>query len=654
MPGYASLSGLITDTSGKPVSGARVVVEPGIEATLIAGRVDETGRFSFDGDFFGTVGIVAWAPGYGFGGTHLNIASGDQPDNIPITLAPEAVISGQVTDAQGTPISNARLASLAVTHPFKVGIPLFKLEPFGVVPPVTNSEGRFSVSGVPADGEVILKFEHPAYAQEAVPNVKAGESALRVTMHRGVALRGTVNIRGVGAPVSGALVAARNAQPPHDTAFSTTDGSGVFTTLLKPGVYLLQAYATGRISPGLQRVTLRGDLPEQHANLTLSQKGMVLGTIHDAKSGAPIAGARVLLETQDQPAGATRTGSDGRFKLEAPEGVNTLYFESVEGYRPPDTRAMRITVPGGGELELPGLWLAPMPDHVLHIVEADGETPVPNAFISLLWPRQFGWQRSNSLGQVEVRFGALPPDNRILGFVEHPEKSLGALFVLDQQRTEEASVALLPLAEVSGQVVGKDGTPIEGVTVGALYADDTSPEALTLWRAVTDGSGRFVWPAAPAGVPQRCIATLGNIHGTAGRDINPAPGEQVELGVIRLEVIGAAPVNSVSEYWTEPPRLCGPAASLDKSSGMVVVCCKAADAAVCIDAAVAMCGHLTAMNLGTAVLVDGIFECHEAAVPVYAGTGYPDGVRVYDRNGRLCFQSVGLPPVKVLRRLAVE
>ncbi len=649
---FADISGVIVDSAGDPVPDARVFVEPGIEGATVEGQVAGDGSFFIPGDFYGSVGVFAIAPRYGFGGVHLNIAAGDDPGNITITLAPVASVRGTVTDSKGAAIAEVRLVSIAIIAPVKVGIPLSKLTEHGISLPESDASGQFSIGFVPQNATLALKFDHPLYAQEAVMDVPAGAEAVRIIMHRGVTVRGQVTIRGTESPVSRAVVTARNAQPPHDTAFSVTDGSGVFDLRLKPGVYLFQSFAAGRISPGLQRVDVTGELPEQSLRLALSSTSTITGTIQDARTSAPIAGVRVLVETQGQPAGAARTGADGRFLLNAAEGDNLLIFDSVPGYLPPDTRALRVNAPGGQTLELPGLWLAPIPEFNLTVYESDGETPVSRAFISLLHPKQFGWQQTDAAGHVTLRFTNLPEDNRVIGIAEHPGKAQGALFALDRSNAAKGSVVLLPLAQITGTVSDDKGSPVAGATVGGLFADDALPEALPLWRCITGSDGRFFWPAAPAGIPQRCLASLGNSSAAAAQDINPAPGETVDTGTITLSgAVGAVPEEDM--HWRDLTHLCGPVAASDKNC-VVVLCCTPAEASVYIQAATSMREQLAALNVEVLVAVSGNYGCTTAAVPVYTGEMTPQITRVYNRNDQLILSTIGLPPVSLLRDLNGE
>ncbi len=321
----------------------------------------------------------------------------------------------------------------------------------------------------------------------------------------------------------------------------------------------------------------------------------------------------------------------------------------MEGYLPPDTRALRVTVPANDTLELPGMWLAPVPVYSIRVVEDDGETPVPGAYISLLRPRQLGWQRADMQGHAVLRFTALPEDNRIIGFAEHPEKDHGALFAVDRQRAEDAVVALLPLARVTGRVVAANGAGIAGASVGALYADDALPEALPLWRVLTDRDGTFSWPAAPAGAPQRCMVIRGGAE-TVARDINPAPAESVELGDVTL----TASESAVIPDWREQVWLCGPQMEHADKAGLVVIHCRADEAPVYLNAASAIREQLRQFNVETLVAVLGEFNCSEASVPVYRSSSPMPATALYGQDGALRMALAGLPPVAAIRRLTME
>ncbi|MFA7691600.1 MAG: carboxypeptidase regulatory-like domain-containing protein [Candidatus Hydrogenedentes bacterium] len=651
-PLHAEISGRITTQAGTVPQDARIFVEPGMENALIEGQVSADGSFHIGGEYYGNVGVFAFAPGYGFNGVHIPVREASDTEAVTITLYPASTLSGRIINEKNAPVPNAALTGMAIVSPVKVGIPFFKLAALGIAAPTSNSDGRFVVDLVPDRAEVVLKFTHGSYAQEATAALRAGTQDITVTMHHGVTLSGRVVVRGGNQSVAGAIVTARSAQAPYDTAFSGSDSTGRYSMMLKPGVYMVQAHGAGRISPGMQRVELRGEIPEEQLSLSVSDTGTILGSIHDAKSGGPVVGARIFLEVAGQAAGAVRTAKDGTFRMSAPEGICTLHFEAVDGFRPPDTKAMQVAVPAKEVLELPGLWLAPLSDFSLQVLDDDGETPVAEAFISLLWPRQFGWQRSDAAGKLAVRFSSLPPNNRILGLAEHPTKECMALFSLDGGQGNSGKVVLLPQASVSGRVVNEQGEALAGVAVAGLYADDVSTDAVPLWRCISDKEGKYFWPAVPAGVPQRCVLYTSSEQTKTLRDVNPAPHEQVDLGTARLENFVSVPPDDLA--LATLPLLCGPTDAHTNGTGTVVLYCTPADAPLYLEAAASVRSQLQTLGLETVLVVNGSFECDQGRVPVYQGTGTRSMTRLFDRHGHGALDCVGLPPISALRRIAME
>lgn len=353
-----ALSGTITDTEGKPIAQSRIFLELGVEGPVVEGTVQNDGIFEITCDLL-PAGLIAWAQGYGFNGLHLNPTSVSDLEGLQIVLKSPTSLSGQVTNTKGEPIPKARLAGFAIVEPNRVGVPLFKLVSLGIPTPYTDEQGRFLLNSVPEGSKLLLKFDHPHYAQEATSIVSAGETNVNVVMYEGVLLRGKTTLRDTNGPISGSTVVIRNAQPPHETALAITDGTGTFQLRVKPGVYLLQAHAEGRISPGLKRVDVVGEVSLQQVQLILVPKGTIFGTVNDAKSGLPIAGVPIILETQGQIAGFTRTQENGTFRLSTAEGSHFIRLKSCAGYKPPVPDVFPIVVTGGQSEEIPGIWLVP-------------------------------------------------------------------------------------------------------------------------------------------------------------------------------------------------------------------------------------------------------------------------------------------------------
>lgn len=647
------VSGTVVTPEGGPVAGARVFVEPGLAGDLLSAEADASGAFRFEGAFSGETGVFAFAEGRAFGGQHLNLALGEEVGGLRIVLDPPAAVSGKVTDEKNAPLAGARITRVALTHGAKVGIPLSKLAPFGVREPVTDTEGHFTVTGLPAGGRIALKVGHPDHAQEAVEDITPGDTNVTVRLSRGILVRGMVRLRRDQSPVSGALVLARSGLPPHDTSMAKTDGFGAFTLRLRPGAYLAQATASGQSTPGWQLFTVTGETPEVSVNLGLAGTGTIRGTIADAAGGKGIPGARIRLESHGNIAAVVRSGADGKFSVAAAEGENTLFFESTPGYLPPEPRGVRVAVVAGADLELPGVWLAPLPVFRVQVLEEDEETPVPGAVVSLLRPRQFGWLAADAEGWVEIRIGGLPEDGRIYGTVQHPLAPKGAVFALDRAAARDTAVKLLPLASLRGRLVDGKGKPLANTLVGAAFADASPGDPLLLWRTATDKTGAFRWNALVPGVPQRlAVAGAGDVPPEKAV-LNPAPGTDTDLGDLTVSdapaVGGAALIER--DRLGAFQKVCGPAVADDKP--LVVVFCEAGEAQAVVEG---LQNALSTADLlkkwQPVVVVRGGHTCDGSVVSVHAGgPGETGGTVLYDTEGRVLLRTSGLPPLSSLTAL---
>ena len=88
--------------------------------------------------------------------------------------------------------------------------------------------------------------------------------------------------------------------------------------------------------------------------------------------------------------------------------------------------------------------------------------------------------------------------------------------------------------------------------------------------------------------------------------------------------------------------------------GLAAFYCGAADAPVYLEAAASMREQLRRLQVETVVVVNGYYDCDQDRVPVYRGAATGQVTRVFDRQGRLMLEAVGLPPVSTLRQSAVE
>ncbi|HOK90230.1 MAG TPA: carboxypeptidase-like regulatory domain-containing protein [Candidatus Hydrogenedentes bacterium] len=636
--------------SRQDFTGVRIFVEPGINGALEETHPDPSGQFAFSGPYAGPVGLLAIAPGFGWTGRHLNLSPGESVNDVRLVLRPAVTLSGQVVDSKGKPVADAVVLRAAVTEPFKVGIPFSKLSGLGFGDIRSDASGRFTIPGLPAGSLVALKLAHPSHAQTATPARPVGET-VTVTLSPGVLVSGEVVDRALQSRVAGARVTLRNASPPHDTVSLETDTQGLFMTRLNPGVYLARAEATDRLSPGWQEITITGETPETRLRLPVSRAGSISGTLADAITGTPVEGARVRVECGGFTAAIARTDARGAFKVTASEGENVVYFEGTPGYLPPEPRAVRVMVPSGQNVALPGVWLAPLPEFETRLVVDDDQKPVAGAVVAPLEPRQLGWVIADADGTARFRVNRLPESGKVTAMAWHPTERQAALFALDRARPKNNLVRLLPCAHVRGKVLLPDGSPAAGVTVGAVYGAEGLEEPLVLWRAVTDASGGFAWPAVVPGIPQRVVALAADGTELVLGDINAAPGQSLELPAGTLaggERQAASPVPPEVLAARLREHIQGPA--------LVVALGDASTLTAWTETLAAVCRVVPDIQGAVAAEATGPADAGASVriLPALPAGTLPPGVDtiLLDRQGQAVVVTAGLPPLFLVREAA--
>ncbi|MBS0265005.1 MAG: redoxin domain-containing protein [Planctomycetes bacterium] len=195
------INGQVAFADGRPARGARITLrrrngildEPfgsirgrdpfRIKPELAEAVADEQGTFAFRGitarrDYVGQdeiqVDVIAAHPGCAIAWRHIN-----GPETVRLTLTDEAKLSGKVLDPAGNPVADAeiRLAwTMSIRHitqadldegrwpsdrdRFFLGMLNWELPALAV----TDSEGRFTVGGLPAGAGIRLKVSSPRFA----------------------------------------------------------------------------------------------------------------------------------------------------------------------------------------------------------------------------------------------------------------------------------------------------------------------------------------------------------------------------------------------------------------------------------------------------------------------------------------------------------
>lgn len=193
---------------------------------------------------------------------------------------------------------------------------------------VTDGSGAYSFSNV-APGKYGMSFAADGYATEAVSGVVVapdGTTTENATLAAGGTIAGDVSDgTAIGNPaIPGAVVTCTCA-----SGSVTTDASGSYTFAdVAVGNYDLAFSATGFVSQTVTGVSVSpGSTTIQ--NVLLIEDGAISGTVTDATTGAPIAGAHVTCTCST---GSTATDGTGTYTLTAVAPGIYAVSVSMTGY----------------------------------------------------------------------------------------------------------------------------------------------------------------------------------------------------------------------------------------------------------------------------------------------------------------------------------
>jgi hypothetical protein len=251
-----------------------------------------------------------------------------QPPSAASAEPSDALVVGVVIDPGGKPVSNAfagcsdRDKDLVAT---------------------TDDEGRFKLVAEAAGCEAIA--HHEGYSPSDRVRLVAGRENV-IRLNRGGAIAGdAVDER--GNPVPSYLLAIESfvastegprTVPPSRQARPIQDARGAFTLDdLMPGKYVLTASAEGRPPAKTGVIEVESGRTTHHVHLVLAKGATLSGTVIDAETRRPIAGATVALDAMTSTTAnmitPSRTDDSGGYSLEgAPSGPFSIRV-ARDGYR---------------------------------------------------------------------------------------------------------------------------------------------------------------------------------------------------------------------------------------------------------------------------------------------------------------------------------
>lgn len=188
-PAAASISGIVTDVSGKPLPSAVLVLELPFKETGIdvppkpppaySASAEAQGRFEFPnikpGDYFLTVKAAGYLPQsyrgrFGYPGTKISLIDRQKMTDVAFRLVQEAIITGRILNQDGDPIPGLRVFAERRTYPQNRA--LFQARV------MTSADGVFSMSlssgsitsaPCPWTGTAVRPTSQPTIPRQPIP-----------------------------------------------------------------------------------------------------------------------------------------------------------------------------------------------------------------------------------------------------------------------------------------------------------------------------------------------------------------------------------------------------------------------------------------------------------------------------------------------------
>ncbi len=455
------LKGCVFDENGKPASGAEIFAEVIIETPNHTRtfqykpvHTDKNGEFTFNTFPPGTVMLTIRNSGK----QHLlmkniELEEGKIPEELTLTLKAGKTFSGVVVDDEGTSIANAVIFYGAYDEAHSTR---------------TNARGEFVLRGVDDRSTWIVAFANNT-SSIMRRDVTPGTDDLRLVLHQGATVMGTIRAKGSRSPLSRAIFGARVR---GYTEERITNARGEFQAHFIPEEAKAKTHASAK---GFARKT--GPVLNLHpldfiegVNFLLGEGGRISGHILEEGTNEPIAGARVSGSGDSfEP---VYSDEQGRYIIErAPVGRVTIHVYA-SGYRSP--RARRIVSKDGEEISGVDFYLK-KESQISGVVRNKNGEPIAMAIVGANWGRlrritgSFLQQDTQTDADGKYTLKHLPPSEALMLQARHDDYAPGETgpFTLKPgEHKENVNIVLTEGGKITGKIKDEKGESLSKAEVG--------------------------------------------------------------------------------------------------------------------------------------------------------------------------------------------
>jgi RNA polymerase sigma factor (sigma-70 family) len=603
-------TGRVVGPDGKPVAGARLTLwthfgylghyrewHPSTAGPFQATPLATSGK---DGRFWATFGkaevkenplsmwerpwrhvqVVAAAPGYGPAWASL---VGLDRGELTLRLVKDDVpVKGRVLDLEGRPVAGAAVRVVRLTVGTDVHNSLWQSSWAGLPADLkTDRAGRFTLSGLGRDREVLLSIAGPGIEHKLVAAPPASPE-VEVVAGPAKPVEGTVRVKGTGKPLAGVVVYGEE-EAHQRRVRAVTDARGRYRLvgLPKAKSYVLTFYPpveTGCLGT-MTRVADSAGLRPLSADVEVRRGIEVRCRFIDRQTRKPVPGELHYTPLEPNPLygeaeGADRgllpnrefrrihvPGPDGVIRLVAYPGLGFLFgmlqgntFRYLPGRTDPGDLARargdhhmgfaklsgvyRLIDPKEGDRPLAvDIELNPGRKVSGSLIGPDGK-PVTGALAYGLEHHPLRGPLTRGAGQrlkgADFTATLLDPDwPRTVSFVHKERKLIGHAVLRGEKGVV---VRLRRWGVLSGRLVDGAGKPVAGVRLGWRYPSLPAPGMAPPGEAfMTDRQGRFRIEGLAPGV--KFDITLS--AGAALQGLSLEPGQTRDLGDVRVKAVPA-------------------------------------------------------------------------------------------------------------------